>query len=714
MSTSFVREAATGRAAAQVRDLIRDSIWCPGPAYGRCDPEITVLMPTYSRGGDGMFLRAARSVLSQTLENLDLIIIDDASTDGTADQIRELMRHDERISLITHPRNVGLPAISIFEAYRKARSTYLGFAFDDFVFQPKALEKLVETARNSGAAMVHGSARLMIDEPDNWALLGDQPGSYEYLRQHNFLPNAGVVLHRKVVDSVGWYDPHVAMARLCDWDLWERIRRRYAIEFAPVLVGTEYGRSRRDSLGALYPIHFEAIAEFSRGDRNHLLTAEAFLERDVWGCPADASTSLKTFVTASRKKMAGKSWARGLSANNEDVAITEESRAAEIVVVGALGSASSALYFDGLGETARKTITYYQPTGDIVADLRRLVGATAVVVVRDIFLHEYAVIMSACVKLQIPVYYMMDDNFFVLADEDPNYRCFRDEATRSLIRQCDGLIVTSDELRQFAADESLNAKILDLRPILNSQLELARPPVRTTTLKVAFAGGGFRSPHVCKLVIPALNELSKVRPLRFLVRGDGQAETKYANPNVEIVAGGHRVSLTEFIQRWQKIGPQILIHPRGETANADYKSSNAILIAYLLGAVPILADEVAYSGIGEQDGVIKVASDDVASWRDAIARLAEPEVCAEMRGRLTRFCQKFFAPEQNEAALQAILKRHPTRDTRARLNALEVLKSSLPAESLRSRATKAMKSVILSYAPKPVVNVLRRARRYVA
>ena len=99
-------------------------------------------MPTFRRGNDGSFLKAANSILAQSLRDIELIVVDDGSRDGTARQIEDLMTADGRVSCLRHPENIGLPAISEYEAFVRARGEYIAFGFDDFVFGPSALSDL--------------------------------------------------------------------------------------------------------------------------------------------------------------------------------------------------------------------------------------------------------------------------------------------------------------------------------------------------------------------------------------------------------------------------------------------------------------------------------------------------------------------------------------------------------------------------------------------
>ena len=145
------------RNLVKVKDIIKNTAWRPGGLYRESPaPMISVLLPTYRRAKHGLFRRAVKSILAQTLQNLELIIIDDASMDGTAQQIEEFMQLDGRVSCLTHPQNIGLPAISEFEGFLKSRADYLAFAFDDDIFYPEALAKLMKHAQENPGNSVTG------------------------------------------------------------------------------------------------------------------------------------------------------------------------------------------------------------------------------------------------------------------------------------------------------------------------------------------------------------------------------------------------------------------------------------------------------------------------------------------------------------------------------------------------------------------------------
>ena len=290
----------------KVRDLIAATQWQPGRHYDDQHPAVSVLLPTFRRGADGLFLKAAKSVLNQTLENLELIIIDDASTDGTADQIQTLMKDDPRVSCLTHPYNIGLPAISEYEAFIRSRGEYIAFAFDDFVFDEEAISALLEASRIQSDSVIHGYIRYF-DEYGRPHALGRDSVTHELLNYYNFLGNASFLISRAVLEDVGLFDPHIAASRLCDWDLWRRILCKYPIDRAPIFVGSEYGGARPDSLNSTYPLHPECMQEYFGIDRD--LRPAVFANFDVWAMPTNSSALLAKYVLRMRQFFQSKQWA---------------------------------------------------------------------------------------------------------------------------------------------------------------------------------------------------------------------------------------------------------------------------------------------------------------------------------------------------------------------------------------------------------------------
>lgn len=95
-------------------------------------------MPTFNRAS--VLMRAIDSVLSQTHTELELIIINDGSTDNTAELLASL--HDKRIAVITQD-NAGAAAARN-AALQKARGTYAAYLDSDNIWHPTFLEVMLQ------------------------------------------------------------------------------------------------------------------------------------------------------------------------------------------------------------------------------------------------------------------------------------------------------------------------------------------------------------------------------------------------------------------------------------------------------------------------------------------------------------------------------------------------------------------------------------------
>lgn len=107
------------------------------------DIKVSVIMPIYNAYD---YLRPAiDSVLDQTLRQIELICIDDGSTDNSFELIKEYQKKDERIRIVTET-NAG-PALARNNGIKRARGEYLAFLDADDFFEPTLLEKLYQTAK---------------------------------------------------------------------------------------------------------------------------------------------------------------------------------------------------------------------------------------------------------------------------------------------------------------------------------------------------------------------------------------------------------------------------------------------------------------------------------------------------------------------------------------------------------------------------------------
>lgn len=192
-------------------------------------PRISVIMPSYNH--ERFVGQAIGSVLSQTLADLELIVIDDGSTDGTADVIRSFT--DPRIRTVLRDRNVG-SAQGTNEGLRLARAPFVAMISSDDFFEPHKLESQLRVLDEFPQVSAVFCRPRIVDETGHEYGAGTHPlqrqfstGRWprpELLRRlflhGNFLCHPSVLVRRENYDRVGFHD--VRMSSLGDFDMWIR------------------------------------------------------------------------------------------------------------------------------------------------------------------------------------------------------------------------------------------------------------------------------------------------------------------------------------------------------------------------------------------------------------------------------------------------------------------------------------------------------------
>jgi glycosyltransferase involved in cell wall biosynthesis len=102
---------------------------------------VSIITPSYK--SKQYISETIKSVLSQTYENWEMIIVDDASPDGSNKIIEEYCKKDKRIKLIKLEKNVG-PAVARNIAIEKAKGKYIAFLDADDLWIPEKLEKQIK------------------------------------------------------------------------------------------------------------------------------------------------------------------------------------------------------------------------------------------------------------------------------------------------------------------------------------------------------------------------------------------------------------------------------------------------------------------------------------------------------------------------------------------------------------------------------------------
>jgi glycosyltransferase involved in cell wall biosynthesis len=182
-------------------------------------PQVSVVVPTRNRRR--LLLRTLGTVRAQRDVDLEVVVVDDGSADGTADAVAAL--GDARITVVRHERAGGVSAARN-AGLASARAPWVAFLDDDDLWAPDKLAAQLAAATDEGAGWVCGGA-VTIDRALR-IVSGQLPPSPEVVWQlpaFNSVPGggSGTMARTSLVREVGGFDP--ALSNIADWDLWIRL-----------------------------------------------------------------------------------------------------------------------------------------------------------------------------------------------------------------------------------------------------------------------------------------------------------------------------------------------------------------------------------------------------------------------------------------------------------------------------------------------------------
>jgi len=199
-------------------------------------PAVTVIIPSYNRAH--VVKRAIKSVLAQTYQHFEIIIVDDGSTDNTAEVVKSIA--DDRVKYIRHDVNKGTPAAARNTGIREASGEFVGFVDSDDEWLPGKLEKQIEKFLSSapGVGVVYGGYAVL-DEKTGRVMGEVHPKKRGHIFEEvlKLLIPATPLVHlvkRECFDRVGLFDEDLRFAE--DFDMWLRIAEQYEFDFVDEVV----------------------------------------------------------------------------------------------------------------------------------------------------------------------------------------------------------------------------------------------------------------------------------------------------------------------------------------------------------------------------------------------------------------------------------------------------------------------------------------------
>jgi len=125
-------------------------------------PLVTVVIPCFN--AQAFLPRTLESVLAQTHVNLEIIVVDDASSDRSVEIVRSYAARDSRVRLLVRSTNAGTPGAPRNDGVANARGEWIAFLDADDLWHPMKLELQLRALREHGALMCSTLMKDFVDE----------------------------------------------------------------------------------------------------------------------------------------------------------------------------------------------------------------------------------------------------------------------------------------------------------------------------------------------------------------------------------------------------------------------------------------------------------------------------------------------------------------------------------------------------------------------
>jgi glycosyltransferase involved in cell wall biosynthesis len=192
---------------------------------GRIMPSVSVIIPTYNRAQK--VVRAISSVLCQTFNDYEIIVIDDGSTDSTKTAMAQF---DECITYIVHSSNLGVSAARN-TGIRRSSATFIAFLDSDDYWLPKKLAAHMEFFKTHPYAQACQTDEIWIRKGHRVnpkkRHLKPSGDIFEPSLELCLVSPSAVMLRRSLLEEVGLFDEDLMACE--DYDLWLRISCKYPV-----------------------------------------------------------------------------------------------------------------------------------------------------------------------------------------------------------------------------------------------------------------------------------------------------------------------------------------------------------------------------------------------------------------------------------------------------------------------------------------------------
>lgn len=205
------------------------------------DPKVSVIIPAYNM--QSHIADAVRSALQQDYQNIEVIAVNDNSSDRTGEILDELAITDARLRVVHRSNNSNLPAVPRNVGLQIADGDYVAFLDHDDTWFPWKITRqvrILEEAPEVALAYSH-----LLSTRRGWPLFGlltlprrgNWHPQFDPLFHGSSIQCSSVLARRHIVEEFGGFSEDPALRAVEDFHLWFRISRRLPVVFVAEIQG---------------------------------------------------------------------------------------------------------------------------------------------------------------------------------------------------------------------------------------------------------------------------------------------------------------------------------------------------------------------------------------------------------------------------------------------------------------------------------------------
>ncbi len=454
-----------------------------------------------------------------------------------------------------------------------------------------------------------------------------------------------MIVKKEVFYTIGLYDPHIILARICDWDLWLRISKQYTMKKINVLIGSEYGNTTENSLGNVYQHQHTVAKNYLSRNRNIQLLPQNFSSANIFKSIDTLDDKTNFYINQLKCFFSEKIWYK-----NTD--LSSEKHLKKIIYCG-FDCFNFYLYFEALNNDNAGYITE-AISGHSYDDLYFVLDADLVIF--NGTLDNYINIIRLLIKINIPCYYFTDDEYTQINKKFKPSVWHSKRNMRKIIAQMNGILVSTQALKTYFIEERLHTNVECYLPILNDELLDYHMNIDDSVkhgMNIAIIGRVHSLDVLVQYIIPAFNEINLNVPITlYLCKGTLNS----TNTNkFQIVEYEFQENHDQCIHMLREMKIDILINPDLKTNDSIYQTDFMLLIACYIYANILVIDDSFIDRQAIDDGVLRIHKS-VPAIVSAILRCGNSEEANQLKQTLRVFYSEKFNIKNNLNALDRLTK----------------------------------------------------------